>query len=165
MYLLSHGAVKVGRVVYSDELIDGFCRRRGEEHSFILKPASSMWKGLKTYGEKSKSSSLQLPSKTFNRKGSASTVNQYAIMVSCRCNYTGMYISLSLHYQLANFVLITCSNYEHINMLNLESRLFFKQPTCWRPRISRDLKISVASEMSGQYSGSNERVTQLPVQV
>ena len=115
MYLLSHGAVKVGRVVYSDELIDGFCRRRGEEHSFILKPASSMWKGLKTYGEKSKSSSLQLPSKTFNRKGSASTVNQYAIMVSCRCNYTGMYISLSLHYHVANFVLIKCSNYEHIN--------------------------------------------------
>ncbi|XVF03399.1 hypothetical protein REPUB_Repub04eG0257900 [Reevesia pubescens] len=108
--------------------------RRGEEHSFILKPALSIWKDLKTCGEKSKSSSLQPPSKTFDRKGNASTVNQYAIMVSCRCNYT-------------------------------KSRLFFKQPTNWRPRISRDLMISVASEMSGQYSGPNERVTQLPVQV
>ncbi|XWS69764.1 hypothetical protein CRYUN_Cryun04dG0207000 [Craigia yunnanensis] len=117
-----------------DHSLPNLALRRGEEHSFILKPASSMGKDLKTYGEKSKSSILQPPSKTFERKGSASTVNQYAIMVSCRCNYT-------------------------------ESRLFFKQPTCWRPRISRDLMISVASEMSGQYSGSNERVTQLPVQV
>ena len=108
MYLLSHGAVKVGRVVYSDELIDGFCRRRGEEHSFILKPASSMWKDLKTYGKKSKSSSLEPPSKTFD---SASTVKHYAIMVSCRCNYTGIYISLSLQYHLAKFVFTTCSEY------------------------------------------------------
>ncbi|XWS64308.1 hypothetical protein CRYUN_Cryun06bG0175200 [Craigia yunnanensis] len=117
-----------------DHTLPNLALRRGEEQSFILKPASSMWKGLKTYGEKSKSSSLQPPSKTFDRKGTASTVNQYAIMVSCRCNYT-------------------------------ESRLFFKQPTSWRPRVSRDLMISVASEMSGQYSGPNERVTQLPVQV
>ncbi|XVF43052.1 hypothetical protein PTKIN_Ptkin02bG0010000 [Pterospermum kingtungense] len=108
--------------------------RRGEEHSFILKPASSMWKDLKTYGQRSKSSSLQPPSKAFDMKGSVLTGNRYAIMVSCRCNYT-------------------------------ESRLFFKHPTSWRPRISRDLMISVASEMSGQYSGPNERVIQLPVQV
>ncbi|TYH90580.1 hypothetical protein ES332_A13G058600v1 [Gossypium tomentosum] len=108
--------------------------RRGEEHSFILKPVSSMWKDLKTHGEKSKSSTLQPPSMTFDRKGSVSVVNHYAVMVSCRCNYT-------------------------------ESRLFFKQPTSWRPRVSRDLMISVASEMSGQYSGPNEGITQLPVQV
>ncbi|XWS34040.1 hypothetical protein CRYUN_Cryun21dG0005300 [Craigia yunnanensis] len=117
-----------------DHSLPNLALRRGEEHSFILKPASSMWKDLKTYGEKSKPSSLEPPSKTFDRKGSASTVNHYAIMVSCRCNYT-------------------------------ESRLFFKQPTGWRPCFSRDLMISVASEMSGQYSGPNERVTQLPVQV
>ncbi|XP_022733470.1 uncharacterized protein LOC111287295 [Durio zibethinus] len=108
--------------------------RRGEEHSFILKPASSMWKDLKTYGEKSKSSGLEPSSKTVDSKASASTVNHHAIMVSCRCNYT-------------------------------ESRLYFKQPTSWRPRFSRDLMISVASEISGQYSGPNKRVTQLPVQV
>ncbi|KAK5770987.1 hypothetical protein PVK06_047154 [Gossypium arboreum] len=108
--------------------------RRGEEHSFILKPVSSMWKDLKTHGEKSKSSTLQPPSMTFDRKGSVLVVNHYAVMVSCRCNYT-------------------------------ESRLFFKQPTSWRPRVSRDLMISVASEMSGQYSGPNEGITQLPVQV
>ncbi|KAK6251743.1 hypothetical protein QUC31_013463 [Theobroma cacao] len=117
-----------------DHSLPNLALRRGEEHSFILKPATSMWKDLKTYGEKSKLSSLRPPSKTFDRKGSASTVNQYAIMVSCHCNYTA-------------------------------SRLFFKQPTSWRPRISRDLMISVASEMSGQYCGPNERVTQLPVQV
>ncbi|XP_022725426.1 uncharacterized protein LOC111281895 isoform X2 [Durio zibethinus] len=117
-----------------DHCLPNLALRRGEEHSFILKPASSMWKDLKTYGEKSKSSSLQPASKTFDGKGSVSSVNQYAIMVSCHCNYT-------------------------------ESRLFFKQPTSWRPRISRDLMISVSSEISGQYSGPNEIVTQLPVQV
>lgn len=45
----------------------------------------------------------------------------------------------------------------------VESKLFFKQPTSWRPRISRDLMISVASEMSRQALGSDG--TQLPVQV
>lgn len=118
--------------------------RRGEEHSFILKPATSMWKNLKAYGERSSqssqsragnaASSLRLLPKTVEVKRSASTTDQYAIMVSCRCNYT-------------------------------ESRLFFKQPTNWRPRMSRDLMISVASEMSGQSPSPNEGVTQLPVQV
>ncbi|XVE53295.1 hypothetical protein DITRI_Ditri02bG0192800 [Diplodiscus trichospermus] len=116
-----------------DHSLPNLALRRGEEHSFILKQASSIWKDLKTFEEKSKLSSLQPSSKTFDRKGSSLNVNQYAIMVSCRCNYT-------------------------------ESRLFFKKPTSWRPRISRDLMISVASEMSGQYAGPNERVTQLPVQ-
>ncbi|XP_044489701.1 uncharacterized protein LOC123214059 [Mangifera indica] len=109
--------------------------RRGEEQSFILKPAYSMWMDRKAHGERSsRSSSLHLPSKTFEGKRSASTADQYALMVSCRCNYT-------------------------------ESRLFFKQPTTWQPRISRDLMISVASEMSRQPSGPNDRFTQLPVQV
>lgn len=45
----------------------------------------------------------------------------------------------------------------------VESKLFFKQPTSWRPRMSRDLVISVASEMSQQALGSDG--TQLPVQV
>ncbi|XVE85933.1 hypothetical protein DITRI_Ditri17bG0131600 [Diplodiscus trichospermus] len=117
-----------------DHSLPNLALRRGEEHSFILKLASSMWKYPKTYGEKSKLFCVEQPSKTSDKKGSASTANHYAVMVSCRCNYT-------------------------------ESRLFFKQPTSWRPRISRDLMISVASEMSGQYSGPDERVTQLPVQV
>ncbi|KAK8508178.1 hypothetical protein V6N12_025278 [Hibiscus sabdariffa] len=117
-----------------DHSLPNLALRRGEEHSFILKPVSAIRKDVKTYGEKSKPSGLQSPSLTSDRKGSVSIVNHYAVMVSCRCNYT-------------------------------ESRLFFKQPTSWRPRIPRDLMISVASEMSGQYSGPNEGVTQLPVQV
>ncbi|KAK8657596.1 hypothetical protein V6N13_035827 [Hibiscus sabdariffa] len=117
-----------------DHSLPNLALRRGEEHSFILKPASSMWKNLKAYGEKSKSSGLKPLLKTFNRKGSPLTSIQYAIMVSCRCNYS-------------------------------ESRLFLKKPINWRPRVSRDLMISVACETSGQYSGSSERSTQLPVQV
>ncbi|KAK8522944.1 hypothetical protein V6N12_056636 [Hibiscus sabdariffa] len=116
-----------------DHSLPNLALRRSEEHSFIIKPVSSIWKDVKTSGEKSKSSGLQPPSWTSDRKGSVSVVNHYAVMVSCRCNYT-------------------------------ESRLFFKQPTSWRPRIPRDLMISVASEMSGQYSGP-KGVTQLPVQV
>ncbi|KAF5746680.1 hypothetical protein HS088_TW06G00852 [Tripterygium wilfordii] len=109
--------------------------RKGEEHSFILKPAPCMWKTLKVNGEKgSWLKNLHLPSSTVEGRRIASSEDRYAIMVSCRCNYT-------------------------------ESRLFFKQPTSWRPRISRDIMISVASEMSGESSGSNGRVSQLPVQV
>ncbi|MBA0744023.1 hypothetical protein Gogos_006665 [Gossypium gossypioides] len=118
---------------------DGHCLpnlalRRGEEHSFILKPASSIWKDLKIYGGKSKSSTLKPRLKTSDKKGSTSNVHKYAIMISCRCNYS-------------------------------KSRLFLKQPTNWRPRVSRDLMISVTCKMSGQYSRPNERTTQLPVQV
>ncbi|XP_021908464.1 uncharacterized protein LOC110822625 isoform X1 [Carica papaya] len=119
----------------NDHSLPNLALRRGEEHSFILKPASSM-KNFKALSEKTpQSSSLRLASTTtVDRKETASTGDLYAIMVSCRCNYT-------------------------------ESRLFFKQRTSWRPRISRDLMISVASEMSGKSSGPHGRVTQLPVQV
>ncbi|KAK7362173.1 hypothetical protein VNO77_04277 [Canavalia gladiata] len=115
--------------------------RRGEEHSFILKPATSMWKNLKVQDESSQFSKLQsgksaskLTSKSHDRTKIASSEDQYAIMVSCRCNYTA-------------------------------SRLFFKQATSWRPRTSRDIMISVASEMSGESPGPYERNSQLPVQV
>lgn len=47
----------------------------------------------------------------------------------------------------------------------VESKLFFKQPTSWRPRISRDLMISVTSEMTKQSPGSFDGGAQLPVQV
>ncbi|XP_044494589.1 uncharacterized protein LOC123217566 isoform X3 [Mangifera indica] len=119
----------------NDHSLPNLPLRRGEEHSFILRPASSLWTDHKSYGEKSsRLSSLHLPSKTSEGKMSASTADHFAIMVSCRCNYT-------------------------------ESRLFFKQPTTWRPRISRDLMISVASEMSRHFSELNDRITQLPVKV
>ncbi|CAK9172207.1 unnamed protein product [Ilex paraguariensis] len=116
--------------------------RRGEEHSFILKPATSVWKSPKCHGGRSSQSShVQAESATsslhhpsiIEGKQSVSPADQYAVLVSCRCNYT-------------------------------ESRLFFKQLTSWRPRISRDLMISVASEMSRQTLGSNGRLSQLPVQ-
>ncbi|XP_040372057.1 uncharacterized protein LOC112181461 isoform X1 [Rosa chinensis] len=128
----------------SDHSLPNLALRRGEEHSFILKPATTLWKNFKTGGDRSTQQSLaqagnaasssRLALKTAEGKRAASTADQYAIMVSCRCNYT-------------------------------ESRLFFKQPTSWRPRISRDLMISVASEMSGQSSAPNAGVSQLPVQV
>lgn len=154
------------------DLIRISCDRRGEEHSFILKPATTLWKNLKTGGDRSTqqsipqagnaASSSRLALKTVEGKKTASTADQYAIMVSCRCNYTGNYIHFSLPYtgilsMSFLIVLLLC--------MSAESRLFFKQPTSWRPRISRDLMISVASEMSGQSSAPNAGVSQLPVQV
>ncbi|KAJ7953751.1 Heat-inducible transcription repressor [Quillaja saponaria] len=128
----------------NDHCLPDMALRRGEEHSFILKPATSTWNTLKVHGERSSpssnvqvrnaASSLGRPPKNVEGRKAASIMDQYAIMVSCRCNYT-------------------------------ESRLFFKQPTSWRPRVSRDIMISVASEMSGQSPGPNERNSQLPVQV
>lgn len=116
----------------NDHSLPNLALRRGEEHSFILKPASFV-KDSKVHRERLSPSSLHLVPNTVEGR-SALNVDQYAIIVSCRSNYA-------------------------------ESRLFFKQPTSWRPRNSRDLLISVASEMSGQSSGPNERVSQLPVQV
>lgn len=107
--------------------------RRDEEHSFILKPATSMWRNIKACGEKiSQSSRLQAGNATSSLSLTSKTIDQYAIMVTCRCNYT-------------------------------ESRLFFKQPTSWRPRISRDLMVSVA--LSGETPKPNGIVSHLPVQV
>ncbi|KAK1309562.1 hypothetical protein QJS10_CPA09g00433 [Acorus calamus] len=67
-------------------------------------------------------------------EGISSASGQYAVLVSCRCNYT-------------------------------ESRLFFKQPTSWQPRVARDLMISVASKISEQTAETSGKVSQLPVQV
>lgn len=78
------------------DLIVNSCGRRGEEHSFILKPATSLWKNVKATGEKSTrshlpavnaASSLRLPPTVEGK--SVSSAGQYSIMVSCRCNYTG----------------------------------------------------------------------------
>ncbi|KAK9093393.1 hypothetical protein Syun_028304 [Stephania yunnanensis] len=117
---------------------------RDEAHSFILRPTSSMWSNFKAVSEKrlrppqSQSRGalpkLHLPSNRDEEKGVSSSYDQYAILVSCRCNYT-------------------------------ESRLFFKKSISWRPRVARDLMISVASEMSEQPCGPSGGLTQLPVQV
>lgn len=114
--------------------------RRGEEHSFILKPATAIWKHGKGHSDgnpRVSHVSAGSPVSSWSHsnsgvKNNGSPADQFAVLVSCRCNYT-------------------------------ESKLFFKQPTSWRPRISRDLVISVASEMSQQALGSDG--TQLPVQV
>ncbi|PIN17020.1 hypothetical protein CDL12_10325 [Handroanthus impetiginosus] len=125
----------------NDYSLPNLALRRGEEHSFILKPATTLWKhprGLTDGNLRPPSSSAGSAtsssrySSNIEGRHSGSPADQYAILVSCRCNYA-------------------------------ESRLFFKQSTSWRPRISRDLVISVASEMSRQSFGSDG--THLPVQV
>ncbi|KAF8040538.1 hypothetical protein BT93_B2692 [Corymbia citriodora subsp. variegata] len=118
--------------------------RHSNYYFFInLKPAISAWKKLSAQDRKGTQSSqlmggtastLRVSSKIIEGKSGPSASDNYAVMVSCHCNYT-------------------------------ESRLFFKQPTSWRPRISRDIMISVASEMSRECPGPNGMVPQLPVQV
>ncbi|XP_031122578.1 uncharacterized protein LOC116025486 [Ipomoea triloba] len=126
-----------------DHCLPNLTLRRGEEHSFILKPAACSWKNSKGHSEKSSQlshikggniASASHQSSNIEGRNTASTADKYAILVSCGCNYT-------------------------------ESKLFFKHPTSWRPRISRDLMISVASEMSKQTLVSDESGAQLPVQV
>lgn len=114
--------------------------RRGEEHSFILKPATTVTKDSKSVGERkpvqsNQRLSLSTPKAIDGKKDPQNpSADQYAVLVSCHCNYT-------------------------------ESKLFFKQPTSWRPRIARDLMISVVSNVSEQTVGPNGRIPQLPVQV
>lgn len=139
-----------------------------------------MWKTLKVPGERithlshsrtgSISSNIHHP---INVDQTASIMDQYAVLVSCRCNYTGIYLIylflvllLPEYFRKFPWCLLFCvtSSFRYIFVF-LESRLFFKQPTSWRPHISRDVLISVASEMSKQTLVSNGRVPQLPVQV
>lgn len=121
----------------NDHSLPDLALRRGEEHSFILKPATSLWRNSKGQSDRSPRSSQSQAGNAVSSVHSPSDIrlaDKYAVLVSCRCNYT-------------------------------ESRLFFKQPTSWRPRMSRDLLISVASQMSRPTLGSDDRVAQLPVQV
>lgn len=124
----------------NDHSLPNLALRRGEEHSFIIKPAALMGKHLKPFGERSSHLSQvagappNLPPISRICEGTSSTANQYAVLVSCRCNYT-------------------------------ESKLFFKKTTSWRPRATRDLMISVASEMSKQTVAPTGGISQLPVQV
>ncbi|XP_038975280.1 uncharacterized protein LOC103706884 [Phoenix dactylifera] len=118
--------------------------RRGEEHSFILKPASTLNRDFRGNGQTSslqphskmsmKAPNMHMISRISERGSVPSSADQYAILVSCHCNYT-------------------------------ESKLFFKQLTDWRPRIARDLMITVASESYQQTVRPNARAPQLPVQV
>lgn len=130
-----------------------------------------MWKNLKVQGERSsQSSKLQSGNSASNlsldRRKMGLSDDQYAIMVSCRCNYSGrLVLPLCLLCCLMNVEVLICFCWSSDFVLNLASRLFFKQPTSWRPRTSRDILISVASDMSGQSPGLNERNSQLPVQV
>ncbi|XP_008805504.2 uncharacterized protein LOC103718451 isoform X1 [Phoenix dactylifera] len=109
--------------------------RRGEEHSFILKPATTLNRDFRGNGE---TNSMQPHSKMGtmvpNVHMISRSADQYAILVSCRCNYT-------------------------------ESKLFFKQLTDWRPRIARDLMITVAPESYQQTIRANAKAPHLPVQV
>lgn len=110
--------------------------RRGEEHSFILKLATTITKDIKGERKLVQSHhrmSVSTPKVSNGRKDSPGA-DHYAVLVSCRCNYT-------------------------------ESKLFFKQPTNWQPRIERDLMISVVSDVSEQTVVPNGRIPQLPVQV
>ncbi|CAA2999998.1 Hypothetical predicted protein [Olea europaea subsp. europaea] len=125
----------------NDHSLPNLPLRRGEEHSFILKLATSSWKCTRGHSNtNSQPSSLLAGSATsswprlsnIENNSSGSPAHHYAVLVSCRSNYT-------------------------------ESNLFFKQPTTWQPRISRDLMVSVASEMIQQTVGSNGNP--LPFQV
>ncbi|KAH7666289.1 hypothetical protein IHE45_13G091700 [Dioscorea alata] len=119
--------------------------RRGEEHSFVLRPATTMARDFfKAQGGSSglpphpkigaaATSSHQM-SRVSEGIRASSNEDRFAVLVSCRSN---------------------CS----------ESKLFFKQPTKWRPRVARDLVISVSSETKEQTCGPIGRVPQLPVQV
>ncbi|KAJ4734076.1 heat-inducible transcription repressor [Rhynchospora pubera] len=135
--------------IASIEAGDGHCLpnialRRGEEHSFILKPATTLHRdtrgGYETNSSLlnsrpgSSSSNLPLKSRVSEPKSSSSSSDRYAILVSYRCNYS-------------------------------ESKLFFKQATSWRPSVARDVMISVSSEPYNQVVRQSMRVPQLPVQV
>ncbi|XP_022643262.1 uncharacterized protein LOC106776305 isoform X1 [Vigna radiata var. radiata] len=123
----------------NDHSLPNLVLRRGEEHSFILRPATSTWNGLEIENDRSSHlSKLQLRNKTskisLNRRKTALINDRYSILVSCRCNYTA-------------------------------SRLFFKQPTSWRPRGSRDIMMSIVSDTSRQSPSACEKTCQPPVQI
>lgn len=73
--------------------------RRGEEHSFILKPVMTSLRHSKVETDCSKRRpsristrtyrSSQLPSSTMEWRDSDPPAVRYAVLVSCRCNYTG----------------------------------------------------------------------------
>ncbi|XP_057810883.1 uncharacterized protein LOC131025233 [Salvia miltiorrhiza] len=124
----------------NEDSLPNLALRRGEEHSFILKPVTTLWRdpkvqtgsnlGKRRTSTRAARSSPHPFTNTKWRYSDAPAV-QYAVLVSCRCNYT-------------------------------ESKLFFRHPVNWQPHFARDLMISVASDMSRRTVASHR--TQLPVQ-
>ena len=72
-----------------------------------MRPAFSVGSNVKPSAARKelKSSSLSLPSVNFERKGSGLSGDQYAVMMSCRCNYTGR---SPLLWFVAMFVSLLC---------------------------------------------------------
>ncbi|TVU50225.1 hypothetical protein EJB05_01589 [Eragrostis curvula] len=115
--------------------------RRGEEHSFILKPAAMPSRDRRTNSDAPPTLSLPtMNGATSNAHTPKVTEpyiapsDQYAVLVSYRCNYS-------------------------------ESKLFFKQATSWQPCAASDLMISVSSELSLRNPSLSAQVPQLPMQV
>ncbi|KAL2344531.1 hypothetical protein Fmac_005816 [Flemingia macrophylla] len=117
----------------NDHSLPNLALRRGEEHSFILKPATSMWRNLKAQDESSQFSKLQFPnlssksgllSKSLDKTKLTSIDDQYAIMVSCRCNYTGKFfcqLGLFTYYLIIAKVLI--SYFPLVFMVNISVKV------------------------------------------
>lgn len=138
----------------NDDALPGLALRKGEQHSLILKPTTSMWKSSFTTKDRNSSSAKEgcnsqalgnsaLTGNTFPKKidgkrdileGDQQEASQYAILVSCRCSHT-------------------------------ESRIYFKHSTQWQPRTPRDLLVSVESEMSKPAVGPDGTISQLSAQV
>ncbi|CAI9278388.1 unnamed protein product [Lactuca saligna] len=122
--------------------LPGLPLRKGEEHSFILKPVTSISCCNAQVKRSYQLSQLQ-PGSTrssvftlTNVDRGLSPSNRYALLISCTSNYT-------------------------------ESRLFFKQPTNWQPHIQKDIliSVSVASQTSRKTLQSDNTIPNLPIQV
>ncbi|CAL0313160.1 unnamed protein product [Lupinus luteus] len=129
----------------NDHSLPNLALRKGEEHSFILKPVASVYKDLKVQEERnSQLSKLQLGNSDSKLNLSPKSPDKKEI-------------ALGGDDQYAIMVSCRCSY--------TASRLFFKKPISWRPRSSRDILITVASEMSRESPRPYERNSRLPVQV
>ncbi|KAL3631119.1 hypothetical protein CASFOL_024103 [Castilleja foliolosa] len=84
-----------------DHSLGNLALRRGEEHSFILKPATTLWKHSKDHSDTDTRPSSRLTARNAaasswhnssdtEQKHNGSPADQYAVLVSCRCNYTGI---------------------------------------------------------------------------
>jgi hypothetical protein len=93
---------------------------------------------------------------------SVALTDQYAVLISYRCNYAGKLLKIKIF--VWDQVLADNSDFQPI-LSSVESKLFFKQATSWQPCAASDLMISVSSELSLRNPIPSARVPQLPVQV
>lgn len=78
-------------------MFDYLSCRRGEEHSFILKPATMVARDLKSIANKSSPLQSHLETSGTNmlripkndNENDVSKANKYAVLVSFRCNFSG----------------------------------------------------------------------------